>query len=247
MTTIPKEHARVMLPLALRKLFGTGAQPKITVTLLSSPPHELKVGFEKIGEGDICENFERLITDLELFFKVAEKSAQSGKSSYALEVALEREDGQEWALYHQLVLDSSINALFAWADDRFSRSEKESQPPEAQLEPTEPPAESSAESEAVSGNNVFLRTLAKMAADAQTPRQVSSKLLSIINWISEEHHAKSTGKLIAELIEDPSLPKAFRDAISDAAEEIMNDLNRGNEMTLAWMKVFYDQAIREGR
>jgi uncharacterized protein (UPF0147 family) len=244
-----RDTARNMLPVALSGLFDTDKQPKITVCLLSARPGKrTSFGLGEIREGDICENFKKLIGDLGQFSKLAlgeGETDSTDKGNYALEVALEREDGEKFELYHDVVSAHRINSITAWAKERFSRSNKESQT--AEPPQTAPDVESSAESEAVSGNNVFLRTLAKMAADPQTPQTVSSKLLSIINWVSEEHHAKSTGKLIADLIEDQSLPKAIRDAVYDAAEDIMNKLNRGNEMTLAWVKVYYDQAIKEGR
>lgn len=89
--------------------------------------------------------------------------------------------------------------------------------------------------------------MTEIALDLKTPEEVSSKLTAIVGWLCEDHPRQSTGKLIADIIEDPSLPKTIRDAVFDAAEDIMNDLNRGGEMTLAWIKVYYDEAIREGR
>jgi hypothetical protein len=54
----------------------------------------------------------------------------------------------------------------------------------------------------------------------------------------------SASRQLSRLLADESLPEEIRDAIFDAVENIMNDLNRGKEMTLAWVKLYLDEAIK---
>jgi regulator of RNase E activity RraB len=64
---------------------------------------------------------------------------------------------------------------------------------------------------------------------------------------NEIQGSDGTGVLIARLLEDESLPKEIRDAIFDAAEKIMNELNEGDEMTVAWTKLYLDEALKRRR
>jgi uncharacterized protein (UPF0147 family) len=64
---------------------------------------------------------------------------------------------------------------------------------------------------------------------------------------NEIQGSDGTGVLIARLLEDESLPEEIRDAIFNAAEKIMNELNEGDEMTVAWTKLYLDEALKRRR
>jgi hypothetical protein len=224
-------EATVMLPIALANYFDGDGMP-ILKLIIGTKSRDILLA--AITTGDVCENFKTLILGIDALCESAgvENAIRIDLRRgdiFVLEVMLAADKEDKGLMVYKRPLPYTImNPICELIRDKFEEK------------PTEK----------VTPNETLLDALTGIATDPETDNEIALRLTAILSRFQDGEAPeipKGTGKLIADLIESKEMPEAISDALFDAAEDLMNGLNRNREMTLAWTRLYLDKALQENR
>lgn len=204
-----------LLPFVLTKYFAKMTAPKIILLITAADARNPKEPIEmgRLTKGRVWEDFEKLVIDLDQLLPSKDEELY-----HPLTIALEREDGARYIVYHREVANSLVEKLFDYVEQHLE-VDSTIRPAIGLQTSDAPDRKSDAQPAAFNAGAADRQPATSPAPEQEDTRRepMLSRPQALSDWI------ESFSQIIAQAIEGEMLPEEARNDLSDMAIKITGD------------------------